>query len=74
MQSWGKGEELSLRTRSAPPWPSEQNLLGAGAVGIQGRTWLCQAVGLVLLQVIYALLNEITVNEGAATAYLGTFW
>lgn len=28
----------------------------------------------VLLQVIYALLNGITVNEGAATACLSTFW
>lgn len=27
-----------------------------------------------LLRVIYALVNEITVNEGAATAYLSTFW
>lgn len=31
-------------------------------------------VQFVLLQVIYALANEITVNEGAATAYLSTFW
>lgn len=83
-----KREKLSLRTPSTPPWPSEQDLLWAGAVGIQWRTWLCRAVGaarvtearfsslrqFALLRVIYALVNEITVNEGAATAYLSTFW
>lgn len=60
---------------SEPILPSEQNLLWAGAGGIQWRTWLYQAAGLLLPQLqkhIFLPWGSLNYTVCAASSYLCT--